>query len=260
MRTYQNLVTDLTDRIFTITINRPDKLNALNIQTIAELKQAMQEVYDNDEVRGVIITGAGPKSFVAGADISEIAKLDNQSGKELAAHGHEVFNMIENCPKPVIAAVNGFALGGGCELAMACHIRVASENARFGQPEVNLGLIPGYGGTQRLTRIIGKGRAIELLITGDIISAQDAYRVGLANFLTTPEELMPKCTELLEKVKTKAPLAVGYVIEAANAAFNKKLDGFNTEIELFGKCYTTQDFKEGTTAFMEKRKAQFTGK
>ncbi|RYZ82843.1 MAG: enoyl-CoA hydratase, partial [Moraxellaceae bacterium] len=198
--------------------------------------------------------------FVAGADIAEIAKQGDESAKDLSRHGHEVFNMIENCPKPVIAAVNGFALGGGCELAMACHIRVASENARFGQPEVNLGLIPGYGGTQRLTRIIGKGRAIELLITGDIVSAQDAYRVGLANFLTTPEELMPKCIELLEKVKTKGPIAIGYVIKAANDAFDKTIDGYETEIELFGKCFATEDFKEGTSAFLEKRKAVFTGK
>ena len=257
--TYNNLLISTENHILTITINRPDKLNALNVETISELKTVMEDAYGDSNVRGIILTGAGQKSFVAGADISEIARLNQTTGQELAERGSLVFNLIEACPKPVIAAVNGFALGGGCELAMACHMRIASENACFGQPEVNLGLIPGYGGTQRLTQLIGKGKALELLLTGDTLNAEEAHRLGLANHVTTLEDLLPRCNKILNKITGKGPLAVGMVIESVNAYFDNTRNGFETETELFGKCFTTQDFKEGTSAFMEKRKPQFAG-
>lgn len=257
---YQNLLTELTDGILTVTINRPDKMNALNLALLSELKQVMDEVYNNDEIRGVILTGSGNKAFAAGADIAEFASFTPDQAKEMSANGHSIFNSIESCSKPVIAAVNGFALGGGCELAMACHIRVAASNAKFGQPEVNLGLIPGYGGTQRLLRHIGMGRAIELLLTADMINAEDALKWGLVNHITTQEELLTKCNSILEKVKTKSPLVVDQIIACANSYLNKAEDGFELEIDEFGRCFGTADFKEGTTAFLEKRKAIFSGK
>ena len=199
------ILTRLENNIFTITINRPDKMNALNGEVIADLQNAMQEVYSNDEIKGVILTGSGIKAFVAGADIAEFANYKSAQGKLMASNGHAVFNRIENCGKPVIAAVNGFALGGGCELAMSCHIRVASENAKFGQPEVNLGIIPGYGGTQRLIQYIGKGKALELMMTTDMISANEALAMGLVNHVVAQENLIAKCHEILNKIFTKGP-------------------------------------------------------
>jgi enoyl-CoA hydratase len=257
---YQTLITETTEGILTVTINRPDKLNALNQQVTSEIDQVFDEVNSNDEIRGVIITGAGAKAFVAGADIAEFASFTAAQAKAMAQNGHRIFNKIESCAKPVIAAVNGFALGGGCELAMACHIRVASENARFGQPEINLGIIPGYGGTQRLTRYIGKGKALELLLTADMISAQDALDLGLVNHVTTAEELLPKCLSILNKIKSKSPLVTDQIIACVNSYYEKNEDGFELEIDEFSKCMETEDFREGTTAFLEKRKAEFRGR
>lgn len=257
---YNNLLLQKNAGILTITINRESKLNALTIETIKEIKQAIGEAQSDEEVAGIIITGAGPKAFVAGADISEFANFNVSEGTEMAAHGHAAFNSIEHSKKPVIAAINGFALGGGCELAMACHIRVAAENAKFGQPEVNLGIIPGYAGTQRLTQLVGKGKALELLMTADIIGAAEAKELGLVNHVTTPEELITKCEEILNKIKTKSPLAIAAVIDCVNTHFSKDKPGFDREIDLFGRSFATEDFKEGTTAFVEKRKAIFNGK
>jgi len=258
---YQTLLTQLDNGIFTITINRPDKMNALNKDVINELGLAIDEVYNNADIKTVMITGAGEKAFVAGADISEFSALDKDGGAALARKGADrVFNRIENCPKPIVAAVNGFALGGGCELAMSCHFRVASEGAKFGQPEVNLGLIPGYGGTQRLTRLIGKGKSMELMMTGDMIGAEDAKALGLVNHVFPAAELIAKTGDILKKIQTKAPVAVAHVIALVNDAANCTPDGFNREISLFGNCFTTEDMKEGTSAFMEKRKPAFKGK
>ena len=257
---FSNLLTTLEGGIYTITINRPDKLNALNQVTLKEIKAAFEHVVANSEIKGVIVTGSGAKSFVAGADISEFTGLDSSGGKGFAASGQAIFKMIELCTKPVIAAVNGFALGGGCELAMACHMRIASENAKFGQPEVSLGLIPGYGGTQRLTMHIGRGRATELLMTGDIVNAQDAYRVGLCNYLVKPEELIPKCTEILNRIFTKAPFAVAEIVQCVDAHYADGVDGYKYEVDSFGRCCGTDDFKEGASAFLAKRKPEFTGK
>lgn len=258
--TFQTLLTSLENSIYTISINRPDKLNALNQQTLADLQAAIRYAVSENSIRGIIITGSGPKAFVAGADISEFAGLDSKGGADFAAKGQAIFKEIELCPKPVIAAVNGFALGGGCELAMACHMRIASESAKFGQPEVNLGLIPGYGGTQRLTQHIGRGRATELLMTGDIINAQDAYRVGLCNYLVAPDQLIPKCREILDRIASKAPLAVAEIVKCVDAHYTDGVNGFEAEVDAFGRCCGTEDFKEGTSAFMEKRKSQFQGK
>ena len=259
MATYENLLLQLDNGILTITINRADKMNALNIDTIREIKTAMQQVYDDASVRGVVFTGAGPKAFVAGADIAEIAELSEVNARSFAERGQEVFSMIEQCTKPVIAAVNGFALGGGCELAMACHMRVATTNARFGQPEVNLGLIPGYGGTQRLTQLIGKGKAMELMMTGDMIGAGEAKALGLVNHVVPAVELMPKSMEIMNKILSKAPLAIGLVIDCVNAVYDKDEDGFQTEANSFARCCSSQDFVEGTNAFLEKRKPVFKG-
>jgi enoyl-CoA hydratase len=256
---YQTLLTTLENNIYTITINRPDKLNALNKMVMEELSRAIDEVYENDEIRSVIITGAGAKSFVAGADISEFVGLTVGEGKALAEKGQGIFMKIEECPKPVVAAVNGFALGGGCELAIACHFRIASDNATFGQPEVNLGLIPGYGGTQRLVQLIGKGRAIEMLLSANMIDANTALQYGLINYVVTQHELLEKAKSILLVINTKAPIAVAECIEAANAVYNESKNGFLVEIHGFGKCFGTEDMKEGTTAFLEKRKAEFKG-
>ena len=255
-----NIVTEIKDNTCIITVNRPDKLNALNKQTIAEIGAAVFEAEKNTDVRAIIITGAGSKAFVAGADISEFAAYSLEEGKALSAHGHGVFNRIENCSKPVIAAVNGFALGGGCELAMSCHMRVASNNAKFGQPEVKLGLIPGYAGTQRLPLLIGKAKAMELLITADMIGAEEALALGLVNHVTTPEALMEKCFEIINKIKAQAPVAVSQIIKTVNAAFDKNKNGYQAEIDAFGECFITEDFKEGTDAFLNKRKAEFKGR
>lgn len=257
---YQTLLTSLENGIFTITINRPDKLNALNKDVFTDLNNVLDEIEKNVDIKSVIITGAGPKAFVAGADISEFGGLNKDQAMALAKRGQDVFFKIERCCKPIIAAVNGFALGGGCELAMACHFRIASDNAKFGQPEVNLGLIPGYGGTQRLTQLIGKGRAIELLIAATMIDANTALQYGLVNYVTTQEELLNKAKSILEIVNTKAPLAVAGCIKTANLVYDETVNGFDAEVKEFGNCFDTADMKEGTAAFLEKRKANFTGK
>lgn len=258
---YTSLLVTTENNICVITVNRPDKLNALNKTVIEELSAAIDEVNNNPDIKAAIITGAGPKAFVAGADISEFASLDAAGGEALARKGQEnVFSKIENSNKPIIAAVNGFALGGGCELAMACHFRLAADNAKFGQPEVNLGLLPGYGGTQRLVQLIGKGRAIELLITGNMIDAGTALQYGLVNHVTAADELINKAKEILTLVNTKAPLAVSGCIKAANAVFNESENGYELEIKTFGALIATTDAKEGAAAFLEKRKAVFTGK
>ncbi|MDN4164681.1 enoyl-CoA hydratase-related protein [Cytophagales bacterium LB-30] len=260
MSAYKNLLTSLDQGIFTITINREDKLNALNIETIAEIRQAFQQVYDDKSIKAVILTGAGKKAFVAGADITEIAELNEMNGRKFAESGQEVFAMIEECHKPVIAVVNGFALGGGCEVAMACHVRIATANAKFGQPEVNLGVIPGYGGTQRLTQLVGKGKALELLMTGDVIGAQEALSLRLVNYVVeTKEEALAKAQEILSKIMSKAPIAVGLVIGCVNAAFDSERNGYQIEANGFANCCKTADFKEGTSAFLAKRKASFIG-
>lgn len=263
---YQTILTVLENGIFTITINRPDKLNALNAMVLTELEQAVDEVHNNPEVRSAIITGSGPKAFVAGADISEFVGLDKDAAMMLAKRGQDIYFKIENSKKPIVAAVNGFALGGGCELAMACHFRLCSENAKFGQPEVNLGLIPGYGGTQRLTHLVGKGKSMELQMTAHIVDANEALQLGLVNHVTTAESLLERTKDILTIIQSKAPIAVGKVIECVNvavvsdSAYTNGKSGFDKEIEAFGECFGTEDMKEGTTAFMEKRKANFKGR
>ncbi len=257
---YQTILTSLENNILTITINRPDKLNALNKTVMKELSAVIDEVYKNENIRSAIITGAGQKAFVAGADITEFIGLDADEGKLLAEKGQGIFMKIERSPKPVIAAVNGFALGGGCELAMACHFRVAADNAKFGQPEVNLGIIPGYGGTQRLVQLIGKGRAIELIISANMIDANTALQYGLVNYVVPAEELLNKAKSILAVVNTKAPIAIANCIEATNAVFDESQDGYEVEINGFGECFETEDMKEGITSFLEKRKAVFKGR
>jgi enoyl-CoA hydratase len=241
-------------------INREDKLNALNNSTLNELKEAVQEVYDNKEIKALIITGSGEKAFVAGADIQEISKLNELNGRKFSEHGQEIFDLIENCHKPVIAAINGFALGGGCELALSCHIRIASKNARLGLPEVSLGLLPGYGGTQRLTRLIGKGRALEIIMTAEMITAEDALAIGLINHMVDfPSELIPMAKEIHQKILKNAPLSIGMVIDSVNAATRNDVNGYQIESNYFSSVMKTKDFGEGTRAFLEKRPPRFTG-
>jgi len=252
-----NILTNIEKGILTITVNRPDKLNALNYQTIQDIGKAVSDAEKDSKVRGIIITGSGEKAFVAGADISEFSSYTIEQGKKLSADGHKVFDSIENCSKPVVAAVNGFALGGGCELAMSCHIRIASTNAKFGQPEVKLGLIPGYAGTQRLVQLIGKGKAVELLMTADMISAEEALQYRLVNYVTTQEQLTEKCREILNKIIAQSPKAIQSIIRCVNAFYKDGVDGFKFEIDEFGKCFGTRDFNEGVKAFMEKRKPDF---
>ena len=254
---FSTIMTTLENNIFTITINRPDKLNALNQAVLNELNGAMETVYNNAEIKGVIITGAGEKAFVAGADISEFLSVKNDEGALLSQKGQEIFFKIENCPKPVIAAVNGFALGAGCELAMACHFRLANVNAKFGQPEVNLGIIPGYGGTQRLTMLVGKGKALELMMTGSMINADEAKSWGLVNYVETPQNLIPKTKEILSLILTKSPVAISKVIAAVNSCFHFDKDGYKEEVKLFGEVFSGSDKKEGISAFLEKRKPVF---
>jgi len=261
METYNTLSLELSERILTITINRPEALNALNIEFISELKSAFEAAYDNTEVGGIIITGSGEKAFAAGADIKEIADLTELNARKFSERGQSLFTSIEHFEKPVIAAVNGYALGGGCELAMACHFRVASASAQFGQPEVNLGVIPGYGGTQRLTSLIGKGRALELMMTGGTIGAEQANQIGLVNHVEEDQDaMMALAVKLMGKILAKAPLAISMVITSANASENPEEDGYLIEANSFASCCGTNDFKEGTTAFLEKRKPEFSGK
>lgn len=253
----QNLISEVKENILYLTINREKALNALNKDTLKELADAIIFANESDEVRGVIISGAGEKAFVAGADIKEFSDYSGAQGEELARLGQQnVFNAIENSPKPFIAAINGFALGGGLELAMACHMRIASAHAKLGLPEVTLGLIPGYGGTQRLTQLVGKGKAIEMIITANMITAGDAEKIGLINYAVPHAELISKAEELLNVVKQRAPLAVTAAIKAVIASVSEK-NGYDVEIEEFGKCFDTKDFKEGVSAFAEKRKPNF---
>ncbi len=258
---YQNILVDTQDKLATITINRPNKLNALNRDTIKELNKVFSKLERDKSVHVIVITGSGEKAFVAGADISEFADFSVKEGKKLAAEGQELlFDLIENLSKPVIAAVNGFALGGGLELAMACHFRVASENAKMGLPEVSLGVIPGYGGTQRLPQLVGKGRAMEMIMTAGMIDAKMALDFGLVNHVAPQEELLELCQKLASRISNNSSVAIGYAIKAVNDCFNTSINGYASEIDAFGTCFGTADFKEGTTAFMEKRKAVFPGK
>lgn len=260
MEAYETLVLEAKENTLHITINRPEVLNALNPTVIEELDRAVIYLLGNDELKGAIITGAGEKSFVAGADIAGVNKIPAEQTEAFSMRGQAVFSRIENSSKPIFAAVNGFALGGGCELAMACHIRIASENARFGQPEVNLGLVAGYGGTQRLVQLIGKGKATELLLTGAAIKADEALRLGLANHVVPQAELFGKCLELLNTIYEKSPLAVALTLKAINAGVYDPQNGMDVEAKAFGDAARSADGREGTLAFLEKRKANFTGK
>lgn len=257
---YNNVLSSFKNGITTITINRPKKLNALNKETISELHEAFKLANADKNTKVIIITGSGEKAFVAGADISEFASFSGKEGAQLAQKGQDVlFSFIESLNTPVIAAVNGFALGGGLELAMACHFRVASNNAKMGLPEVSLGVIPGYGGTQRLPQLIGKGRAMEMIMTAGMIDANNALNYGLVNHITTQAELLNMCEDIANKIMKNSPVAIGKAIEAVNASYKTGVDGFDIEIKSFGACFDTEDFKEGTTAFLEKRKANFPG-
>jgi enoyl-CoA hydratase len=258
---YKNLLIELKDAAAVVRINRPEKLNALTVETIEELKNIFLEIDRNENIKVVILTGSGEKAFAAGADIAEISRLNILEGKAFSEKGQEVFNLIENFSKPVIAAVNGFALGGGCELALACHFRIASENAKFGQPEVNLGIIPGFGGTQRLTRLINSGRAMEYILTGDTIEAQEALRIGIVSKIFKQDELLSKCFEIAVKIASKPANAVRMAIKAINAPDEMHAkSGMHFEATLFAMCCGTEDFKEGTSAFLEKRKPDFKDK
>ncbi|MFK5889713.1 MAG: enoyl-CoA hydratase-related protein [Flavobacteriaceae bacterium] len=255
---YQNILLEQNEAIATITINRPSKLNALNKTTLEELHEAVLDAEVNDSIRVIIITGGGDKAFVAGADISEFSNYNTEQGADLARKGQElVFNTIQNLKIPVIAAVNGFALGGGLELAMACHFRIASTNARMGLPEVSLGLIPGYGGTQRLGQIVGRGKALEMIMSASMINADEALKYNLVNYVVEQEELLPLCGKLAGKICRNSSTAIAAAITAVNANFGTDVNGFEVEIEQFGNCFGTPDFIEGTTAFLEKRKPDF---
>lgn len=258
---YKNVLVELENNIAVVTVNRPAKLNALNIETIQDLNKSIKNLGKNKEVKVIIITGSGEKAFVAGADISEFADFTVDEGTGLASDGHiQLFDMIENLKTPVIAAVNGFALGGGLELAMACHFRIASDNAKMGLPEVSLGVIPGYGGTQRLPQLVGKGRAMEMIMTAAMIDAETAKNYGLVNHVVPQAELLEFAKGIAQKIMKNSPYAIGRAIKSINANYKDGKNGFEIEIKNFGKCFGTDDFKEGTTAFLEKRKANFTGK
>lgn len=257
---FDAIIVKIENGIGEIIINRPAKLNALNGATIQELHDGFQLLENNNEVRVILLTGQGEKAFVAGADISEFANFNITEGTKLAAKGQEIlFDFVENLKKPVIAAINGFALGGGLELAMSCHFRVASENAKMGLPETSLGVIPGYGGTQRLTQLVGKGRAMEMIMTANMITAEEALQFGLVNYVVPLEELIDFTKKIAAKIMRNSPVAISSAISAINANFKEGVNGFEIEIENFGKCFGTDDFKEGTTAFLEKRKANFKG-
>ena len=257
---FENILVQKTAALAQITINRPKKLNALNKATIHELHKAFDALESDVNIKAILLTGSGEKAFVAGADISEFAHFSMEEGAGLAREGQEIlFNFIENLATPVIAAINGFALGGGLELAMACHFRIASDNAKMGLPEVSLGVIPGYGGTQRLPQLVGKGKAMEMMMTAGMISAEDAKNCGLVNHVTTQEELIPLAEKIASKIVRNSPVAISAAIVAVNANFEDGVNGFDTEINAFGDCFRTEDFREGTTAFLEKRKPNFSG-
>ena len=256
----KNILSESKDGILYLTINREPKLNALDFRTLQEIKNIFNEVSDNKSIRAVIITGTGEKAFAAGADINEISELNELNARKFSESGQEIFNLIETCHKPVIAVVNGYALGGGCELAMACHMRIASANAMFGQPEVNLGIIPGYGGTQRLTTLIGRGKACELLMTGDMIGAEEARGLGLVNHvLPSKEDAVAKAEEIIQKIMSKAPLAIGMIVDCINSVFEDNENGYQIEANSFARCVKSEDYLEGTAAFLEKRKPNFKG-
>lgn len=260
MSDFKNLIIESEESILIVNINRPEKMNALNSTTLSELKICIEQAYDRDDVKGIIITGVGKKAFVAGADISEFTDLNEVNARKFSERGQEIFSIIENCPKPVIGVVNGYALGGGCELALACHLRIGTENAFFGQPEVSLGILPAYGGTQRLTNVIGKGRALEMMMTGEMVGAEKALSMGLINHLApTKEEGLEMASDLLAKIFKNAPLSIGMVINCVNAVFSKDEDGYQFEANSFANCCKTEDFKEGTSAFLEKRDPEFKG-
>ena len=255
-----NIIIENNDSIRTITINRPKQLNALNSQTINELSEALKDAEKENSVKAIILTGSGEKAFVAGADIKEFASFSVEEGKKLSKEGHDkLFDLAQNLSTPIIAAINGFALGGGLELAMSAHIRVASDNAKMGLPEVSLGVIPGYGGTQRLAQLVGRGKAMEMIATAGMISADDAHNWGLVNHVTTPEGLLEQCNKIAGKIVKNSSSAISLAIIAVNANYVDGVDGFATEIQEFGNCFGTDDFKEGTTAFLEKRRADFPG-
>ncbi|TBW27813.1 enoyl-CoA hydratase/isomerase family protein [Gramella sp. KN1008] len=258
---YNNILEEIEDNILTITVNRPKKLNALNRETIQELHNAFKQARSNDEVKVIILTGSGEKAFVAGADISEFADFSPKEGKRLAAEGQEkLFSYVANFSKPVIAAVNGFALGGGLELAMAAHFRIASDNAKMGLPEVSLGVIPGYGGTQRLPQLVGKGRAMEMIMTAGMVDANQALQYNLVNHVVEPDELLEFAESIANKIMKNSMVAIGAAIKAINANYESGVNGFETEIQEFGRSFGTEDFKEGTSAFLNKRRADFPGK
>ena len=258
---YNNILFDENNGITIITINRPNKLNSLNKATIEELHDAFKKAKKDDSTKVIIVTGSGEKAFVAGADISEFANFEVKEGKKLAAKGQKIlFDYIENSSTPVIAAINGFALGGGLELAMACHFRIASDNAKMGLPEVSLGVIPGYGGTQRLPNLVGRGRALEMIMTAGMIDANQALTYGLVNHVTNHEELLPFCMNLAGKISRNSSVAISAAIRAVNANYEDGINGFEIEINEFGNCFGTEDFIEGTSAFLDKRKADFSGK
>ena len=257
---FNNIYTEFNKGLTKIFINRPKKLNALNRETIKELSVAFKDADNDSNTKVIIVTGVGEKAFIAGADISEFANFNMEQGKELSAEGHEIlFNLVENLSTPVIAAINGFALGGGLEFAMSAHFRVASDNAKMGLPETSLGVIPGYGGTQRLTKLVGKGKAMEMVMTAGMIDASDAEKYRLVNYVVSQEELLPFCEKLASKIMRNSPLAISSAIKAINSSDRNNVNGFQVEIDEFGSCFATSDFKEGTTAFLEKRKADFKG-
>ena len=256
---YHSLLASVENCIYTITINRPEKLNALNWEVLNELNHALDIVESNTDIHSVIITGSGEKAFVAGADIAEFTGLSAEEGRALSKRGQEIFFRIENCSKPIIACVNGFALGGGLELAMSCHIIFASSNAKFGQPEINLGLLPGYGGTQRLTKLVGKGRAIEMILTGEMIDSAAALAYGLVNKVVDQSDLLKEANNLLERINLKSSIVIKEVLKAINFADESNNIGYAVEIESFSKCFTFNDSKEGINAFLQKRKPNFKG-